>query len=476
MTPQERRIACDLAREDLYTFTRWMFYQRRGYKWQRADHHRVICNALTRVFNGECRRLIITVPPRYGKTEIAVINFIAWALGKAPDSEFIHVSYSADLAALNAMQARELVQHDAYGEIFPATRIKQDSAARNHWRTTSGGVVYATGSGGTITGFGAGKARESFGGAIIVDDAAKADEALSDVKRASVIRFFQNTLESRKNDPKRTPIVIIGQRLHEEDLPGWLLDGGNGEEWEHINLPALREDGSALWPEKHTVEMLRTMERASPYTFSSQYQQRPTPAEGGLFKPDAIEIIDEAPDNVSLWVRAWDLAATEDDGDWTVGVLFGQTTDGHFIIRDVARVQGRPDEVERTICHTASVDGRMVRISLPQDPGQAGKFQAAYLVGKLPGYIVEATLESGDKIVRAEPCASQLNIGRVKMVRADWNRDFINELRNFPFGKYDDQVDALSRAFKYLCEKPAPMFINDRALAMSRVRTVSRGY
>jgi predicted phage terminase large subunit-like protein len=371
-----------------------------------------------RVFNGECKRLVINIPPRYSKSELAVANFIAWALGHFPDAEFIHASYSSDLAALNAMNAREIVQHEAYREVFPRVRLRVDSNARDHWRTTAGGVVYARGSGGTITGFGAGKVRDGFGGAIICDDMHKPDEALSDVERPKVIRWFQNTLESRKNDPKRTPIIVIGQRLHEEDLPGWLLSGGNGEAWESIVLPALRPDNTALWPEKHTVEDLLRMQEVSPYTFTGQYQQRPTPPEGGLFKPDKIEILESWPNNIVQWVRGWDLAATQAGGDWTAGCLIGRTQDNRFVIGDMQRLQGAPDMVEARIVSAAQLDGRRVKVSLPQDAGQAGKMQVLYLTRALAGFKVASSPESGEKEVRAAAVAAQVNIGNVAMVGA----------------------------------------------------------
>lgn len=127
-------------------FTRWMFYQRRGYIWQRANHHALICNALERVFNGETKRLIINIPPRYSKTEIAVVNFIVWAMGCVPDCEFIHASYSATLAVNNSVQIRNLVQHEEYRAIFPDLALASESS--HHWKTTAGGVMYATGTGG----------------------------------------------------------------------------------------------------------------------------------------------------------------------------------------------------------------------------------------------------------------------------------------------------------------------------------------
>lgn len=436
-----------MARQDLYFFARWMFKQRRGFQWRRADHHRMICDALMRVFRGECKRLIINIPPRYSKTELAVVMFIAWAMGKVADAEFIHTSYSATLAANNSANVRDLVTHEAYREIFPGIALGDEAKA--HWTTTAGGVMYATGAAGTITGFGAGKMREGFGGAIVIDDPHKADEARSDVVRQGVIDWFVNTLESRKNDPENTPIILIMQRLHENDLSGWLLNGGNGEKWEHLCLSAWKEDGTPLWPEKHSADELLRMEQASPYTFAGQYRQRPAPPEGGIFKPGQLQIIDAIPAGYIQWVRGWDLGSTT-DGDWTAGGKLGKLPDGRFIIADVERVRAGPDERDALIRNTTVRDGHNTRQSLPQDPGQAGKTQVLYLTRSLAGYSVHTSPESGDKITRAEPLAAQVNVGNVLMLRGIFNEPLIEEMRMFPNGSYDDQIDGLSRAFSVL--------------------------
>lgn len=451
-TKAERELAIQIeAQEDLYFFSRYMFKERRKYKWLHNWHHRVVCDALMRVFRGETKRLIINIPPRYSKTELAVINFMAWCFGKVPDSEFIHVSYSATLAANNAFQTRNLVQEDAYKKVFPDFRLRDDSKAKDDWRTAKGGVCYSQGTGGTITGFGAGKFRDTFGGAIIIDDPHKASEARSDTVRKGVIEWFQNTLESRTNSPD-TPIIVIMQRLHEEDLAGWLLDGGNGEEWEHLELSAIQPDGSALWPAKHSIEVLNRMELAAPYVFSGQYRQRPSPPAGGFFKPDNIEIVDALPADILKEARAWDLASSENEGDYTAGVREAKSRDGYIYIVDVERAQLGPDGVEKRITQTAELDGKSVAIRLPQDPGQAGKSQAKNFITKLSGFNVKAETVSGDKITRAQPFAAQVNVGNVKMLRGDWNKAFIEELRNFPNGKHDDQVDAGSDAFNELNE------------------------
>lgn len=473
LSPEEHFVAQQLAREDLYCFTRYMFMCRRGFRWRHAAHHALICDALMRVYEGSCPRLIINIPPRYSKTEIAVVNFMAWALGKHPDCEFIHTSYSGTLAANNSFMARGIVEMGEYRSIFPDTLLRWDSKARDHWITTAGGVVFARGAGGTITGFGAGKARDGFGGAIIIDDPHKADEADSDVIRQGVIEWFQNTLESRKNDPKRTPIIVIMQRLHEEDLAGWLLAGGNGEKWEHLCIPALREapypdpdgnmveqpdplnraPGEPLWEAMHTAPMLRQMERASPLVFAGQYQQRPSPASGAIFKPDQLIYINNS-DLLTIPIkrstRGWDFASTDGGGDWTRGIRLDETEDGRIIIRDVQGKQGGPDDVEKLVKESAAMDGKEVRVAIPKEAGPAGAAWALSFARQLHGYIVEASPELGSKSNRASPFAAQVNIGNVMMVRAPWNAELVNEMRMFPNGKFDDQIDAMSRAYNDL--------------------------
>jgi predicted phage terminase large subunit-like protein len=431
-----------------------MFLQRKGFQWQRASHHQIICEALMRVYRGECKRLIINVPPRYSKTELAVVNFIAWALGKVPDAEFIHASYSGALAINNSSAVRSVVQHEAYAEIFPDMQLGSDAKA--HWTTTAGGVMYATGTGGTITGFGAGKHREGFGGAIIIDDPHKADEANSDVIRKGVIEWFQNTLESRKNSPD-TPIIVIMQRLHEKDLAGWLLAGGNGEVWENVCLPVWNEDGTPLWPEKHDADTLRRMEKAAPYVFAGQYRQRPAPPAGGVIKPDMMAVVDAIPGGAVEWCRGWDLAASS-KGDFTAGAKVGRLSDGRYIIAHMVREQFETDQRDALIKATAVTDGPVLRQSLPQDPGQAGKSQVLAFAKLLTGHNAHFSLESGDKLTRATPLASQINAGNVLMLKGAWNDAFTEECKLFPNGSYDDQIDAAARGFNGLLHPSAGIF------------------
>ena len=447
----EQAVAAEMARQDLYFYSRYTFKARKGITWQRAKHHKKVCDALMRVYRGECRRLILNMPPRYSKTELAVRKFIAWCMGKNPDSEFLHLSYSSELAVDNSWNAREDVQSELFQQIFPDCTLAADSKAKGHWRTTAGGVVYAAGFEGTITGKGAGKMRapddNRFGGAIVIDDPHKADEALSDKSRKSVLESFRTTVESRCNDPQRTPIIVIMQRLHEDDLAGWLGKGGNGEKWEVVSIPVLDEDDEPIWPEKHDRETLRAMEDANPYVFAGQYRQMPAPPAGGNFQPSKIEVIDALPADLGPIIRGWDLAASKDSGAWTVGAkLARHRPTGRTIICDIERFRGGPHEVRQRILGTATQDGVMVLQSIPQDPGQAGKVQVADLGTMLNGWRVKFSPESGDKVLRSDPFASQVNVGNVLMLRGAWNSALIEEMRLFP-NSTKDQVDACSRAY-----------------------------
>lgn len=443
------------ARDNLYDFSRWMFLQRKGYQWKKARHHKIVCDALMRVYRGESKRLVINIPPRYSKTELAVINFIAWCLGKVPDSEFIHTSYSGTLASNNAWQARELVLHEAYREIFPATNLRSDSTAKDEWRTTAGGIVYARGSGGTITGYGAGKDRKGFGGAIIIDDPHKADEATSNVIRQGVIDWFQNTIESRKNDPTNTPIIVIMQRLHENDLSGWLLNGGNGEHWDHVCLPALDEQtGEALWPEKHTAEMLATMSSANPYVFSGQYQQRPSPLGGGILKGDRFRRYKALPNFRYRKIFADTAQKTGERNDYSVFQCWGAHEGGAYLIDQIRGKWEAPELKRRAVDfwnkHQAvdPVEFGSLRQMIVEDKSSGtGLIQDIKLTCSIP---IEGVQRVKDKLTRVMDIAGYVESGRVFVPEeADFIGDFIHECESFTPNDthaHDDQIDPMCDA------------------------------
>ena len=447
MTPSE--VADCMS--DLRVFTRAMFPARRGGEFKANWHQDVICNALERVVIGRTTRLIINVPPRSGKTELAVVNFIAWCMGLFPDSEFIHASYSKRLATANTYAVRALMQTEQYQTVFPATALQDDSRAKDEFRTAQGGIVYATGADGTITGYGAGKMRDGFGGAIVIDDPHKAGEATSAVMRANVIDWFQTTMESRKNS-RNTPIILIMQRLHEDDLSGFLLGGGNGESWDHICIPALDDDDNSYWPEQVPVADLKRQEAANPYVFAGQQMQRPAPKGGGMFPVERFQIVEHAPAPADILcsMRYWDKAGTSGGGAYTAGVLMHKLRDGRFCVSDVRRGQLGALDRERLIKQTAEIDGRNVEIEIEQEPGSGGKESAEATIRMLAGWNVKADRPTGDKEIRAEPYAAQVQGGNVMLVRGDWNRAFMDEHEMFPNGKYKDQVDAAGAAFAKL--------------------------
>ena len=201
-------------------FTRYFFKQMQKKKFVIGAHHKVVCDALDQVLRGETKRLIINIAPRFGKTELAVKQFIAEGLALNPAAKFIHLSYSGNLAMDNSVAIKDIVKSEAYMEIFD-TRIKDGSDTKNRWETEQGGGVYATSTLGQITGFGAGAVDipgepYQFSGAIVIDDPIKPEDALSDIVRERVNRRFETTIRNRVNS-RNTPIIIIMQRLHDDD-------------------------------------------------------------------------------------------------------------------------------------------------------------------------------------------------------------------------------------------------------------------
>ena len=282
-----------MCETDFLFFVRYFFKKRFGYNFIVNSHHKVIADTLTRVVNGEITRLVINMPPRYGKTEMAVICFIAWCIAKNKSSKFIHLSYSDDLALDNSAQVKEIIQSEEFTDLWDI-ELKKDSKSNKKWYTDTRGGVYATAAGGAVTGFGAGSTDDSegFGGAIIIDDPLKVDDADSDKQRDRVNNRLNTTIKSRVNS-RKTPIILIMQRIHDEDASGFVLDGGTNEHWEHLNISAETENGEALWPWKHTFEELQVMRKADKYTYSGQYLQQPIPDDGIYFTKDSFNWYDK---------------------------------------------------------------------------------------------------------------------------------------------------------------------------------------
>lgn len=248
-----------------------------------------LCDALEdcargRLPNG-ARNLLVTVPPRHYKTSFVSQAFPAWALAEvAPDCEFILTSATADLATDNAMAIQRIMQAPWYRRLYPHTRISaKDRDLQNHYRTTARGSVYAAGLGGTITGFGAGKVRQHFGGAIIIDDPLKAGDARSPVKRDQCVRYYLDVLKSRRNNVYTTPFILVAQRLHIDDLPGWVLKN-EAPQWHVVNFAAVGPDRTLLNPVTTSLQELDELKTVAPDMYYAQYQQQPIVPGGNLIK------------------------------------------------------------------------------------------------------------------------------------------------------------------------------------------------
>ena len=334
-------------------FTRFFFKKKFNRKFVIGQHHEKIATALDKVLSGEIKKLIINISPRYGKTEIAVKNFIAEGLAINPKAKFIHLSYSDDLARDNSMGVQEILKTEDYQRLFEA---RATSPNTKKWYTEQGGGLYAVSSAGQVTGFGAGlvdeekpqdetieeivnldefmpaiSAEETFGGAIIIDDPIKPDDALSPVVRDKVNKKFDTTIRNRVNS-RNTPIIIIMQRLHEDDLCGHLMRQEPGE-WTVLSLPCIYVDEQgeeqALWPFKHTLEELKALRIKNSFVFDTQYMQDPKPLEGLMYE-NKFKEYEAIPYSNNMVKKAY--VDTADTGtDYLCAICYVETPSANYV-------------------------------------------------------------------------------------------------------------------------------------------------
>ena len=286
-------------------FTKGMFQYMNKTPYIVGEHHKLICSALDRVVKGDITKLIINIAPRYGKTELCSKQFIAYGFAINPSSNFLHLSYSGGLTQENSMATKDIMKCEYYKALYE-TRIHPNVDSRSKWSTIQGGKMYATSTLGQITGFGAGSTDKEneeesedevidefferfnpngFAGAIVIDDPIKPEDALSERVRETINRRFETTIRNRVNS-RKTPIIIIMQRLHEHDLCGYLLEV-EPNEWEVLKIPVINYDENgeekALWPFKHSLEELHALRDINSWVFDTQYMQNPKPIGGLLF-------------------------------------------------------------------------------------------------------------------------------------------------------------------------------------------------
>lgn len=416
---------------------------------------RKVCDALNG--NGS-KRLLVSLPPRHGKSTYISQHLPAWFRGTYPRKNVLLTTYGANFSRGWGRKAKATLRHNQH--LFDIEVDKQSPA--DEWRLHGHEDTYmfSSGVGGELTGKG--------GHLLVVDDPVKnAAESKSKTMRENTWDWWQSTAYTRI-EPGGVAIVLM-TRWHEDDLMGRIIkqmdDDPEADQWEVINFPAIcesdddvlgRKKGEALWPERYPIEVLNKIKKTvSAYWWAALYQQRPAPLEGGLFKSHWFVQEDLDITRIKNRTRAWDFGATEGDGDYTVGILMGEHMDTKdFWILDVVRGQWAPHARDKIIKKTTKQDGMKTRVVVEQEPGSSGKSMVHAMKRLLEGYPVRSYKPSGDKELRSDPLASQAGIGRLRIPKhVDWLDDLKHEFCVFPNGAHDDQVDAASMAFNSIHKK-----------------------
>lgn len=435
-------------------------------------------------------RLMIMLPPRHGKSEMASRKFPAWLLGRLPDSRIILASYGADLASKHSRAVRDLIMSTRYQALFGGLSSKDepvllssDSRSVAAWDLAQphrGGMV-AAGVGGGITGLGA--------DLLVLDDLFKnREEAESEARREFVDDWYKSSAHTRLE--QYGAVILFFTRWHPDDQAGRLIrrmvEEPGADKWDVIFLPALALDdyptderrqrekmrdgvylpladpldripGQALWPGRFSAEWLESKKsNVGPYEFEALYQQMPYLREGGLFKRDWFTIVEQGPGaNVWMRVRAWDKAATQGGGARSSGVRMSWGRDDFIYVEHAAKDQVNSTGRDKMMVDIGKEDyqtyGPFI-IWHPQDPGSAGVDSAQATNALLARNGLIGTFEpvTGDKEINAGPLATMAQAGQVRLVRGAWNEDYLDELAAFPKGRFKDQVDASASGFNFM--------------------------
>jgi predicted phage terminase large subunit-like protein len=451
-----------LLRTDFAAFIQRSFYELSPeteylHNW----HIEVIAAALEDCRTGRCKRLIINVPPRSLKSHCATVCFPAWLLGHNPSTKIICASYAQDLADKLALDYRTLMMSQMYQGLFPATRLCSPRPTVHDFQTSRRGSRLATSVGGVLTGRGADY--------IIIDDPTKPEEALSEVRRRAANDWYDHTLVSRLNSKLEGCIIVIMQRLHEDDLVGHVLEQGG---WRLLKFPAIAEEeerheidtpygtrvytrkaGEALHPEREPLEVLaQAREIQGEYNFAGQYQQAPAPLGGGLVKREWLHTYtqEDLPKNFELIVQSWDSANKSTElSDYTVCSTWGLKHNKLYLL-DVLRRRMDYPELKREVKEQAAryqakvilIEDRASGTQLIQELTQEGVYGVTRYTPKM------------DKVMRMHSVTSMMENGMVYLPeKAPWLEPYLHELVTFPRGKFDDQADSTSQALDWAKER-----------------------
>ena len=433
-------------------------------------HIDAIINVLEQVRRGKLRRLLVTVPPRMGKTNLISVIFVAWCLGLDPTMNFVGVSYANPLAAKFGRQCLQIMQSSWYRELFPNTIISAKRSAADDFETTRGGGRLSTSVTGTLTGRG--------GDIIILDDVIKPDEAFSETVREAVNEWYRSTLSSRLNNKRKSAIICVMQRLHQFDLAGLMLESG---QWHELKLPAIatederipltggrfheRRVGDILHPEREGFAELE-LQRMTMGTnaFNAQYQQMPVPAGGVIFKAHWPKEYDPATlklrESGGIILQSWDTANKVGETNAFSVCITSLYRNGLIYVLDVFRARlEMPDLVRKAV----ELAQQYRPDHLIVEDKASGESLLPYLRKDLPRHLWPLPwTPSGDKVARAEGVSPIVENERVFLpTEATWLGDFKIELFGFPKSRYMDQVDALTQMLEWVrgqdAMPPAPV-------------------
>jgi predicted phage terminase large subunit-like protein len=449
-------------RTDLMTFVERSFRELNpAVTFQDSPYIELIASKLEACRSGKIKRLIINLPPRTLKSHTASVAFPAWLLGHKPSTQIICASYGQELSDKHARDCRTVMGSAFYRHLFPQTRLSQEKQSVNDFMTTEQGFRMSTSVGGVLTGRGA-----DF---VILDDIMKPDDALSEMNRKRGNEWYGNTLLSRLNSKENGVIIIVMQRLHQDDLVGHILEQENN--WEVLALPAIaqqdeeyriehplgystyqRQNGQALHPERDSLEtLIRIQKTIGDYNFQSQYQQTPMPREGGDIKKAWLSYYEKEsmPERFTMKLQSWDTASKSGElNDFSVCTTWG-FYDSNFYLLDVFRKRLEYPALKRAFKeqwnrHTPSkvlIEDKSSGMALIQDLLYEGVY-GLEAVKPPPG---------SDKRMRFNAQAIRFESGRVLLPRnAPWLQDYVLEITGFPGTKHDDQVDSTSQALEYM--------------------------
>ena len=425
-----------------------------------SPHIEVMASQLEGCRKGYCTRLIVNLPPRSLKSHAVTVAYVAWLLGHKPDAQIICASYGQDLADKHARDCKRLMLSSFYRRLFPKTVLSTEKQSIEEFTTTSNGFRMSTSMGGVLTGRGA--------DVIILDDPLKPDDALSETRRNGVNEWYDNTLLSRLNNKETGTIIIVMQRLHQDDLAGHVLGQGK---WNVLAFPAIAQDdechridypwgvswfkrdaGEALQPSREPKEVLLEIRQViGEYNFLSQYQQTPMPMGGAIVKREWLKYYTptELPHSFPCILQSWDTANKSGElNDFSVCTTWGATFNNYYLLSVFRKRLDYPalkkavrEQAERYQANIILIEDKASGTQLIQDLAADGLF------GIQP-YLPPT---GSDKLLRLYAQTAEFESGVVVLpTAAPWLDEYVRELISFPGTKYDDQVDSTTQAIEHL--------------------------